>query len=73
MEVPHYVSEPDRVAMNKAARDMAWDWYNRGARMTAQALRDGIADGYCPTHAELVAFCDLIDAKANENKFDINQ
>lgn len=66
MEIPAYVKESDRVAMNEAARDYGWDWYNRGVRMVADALRDAIADGTTPTHAELVAFCDMLDEKARE-------
>ena len=32
----------------------------------ADALRDAISDGTAPTHADLVEFCDMLDAKAKE-------
>lgn len=34
--------------------------------LAVQALRDGIADGYRPTHDELVALCDMLKEKTRE-------
>lgn len=66
MIAPKELSEQDRRAMNEAARAYAWDWYNKGVMLAVQGLRDGIADGYRPTHAELVALCDMLEAKTRE-------
>ena len=52
--------------MNEAARDYAWSYYNKGVMAAVAALRDGIAGKYRPTHDELVAFCDMLEAKTQE-------
>ena len=66
MEAPSTLSESDRLAMNEAARDYAWSYYNKGVMLAVEALRNGIADGYRPTHAELVAMCDMLEDKTRE-------
>lgn len=66
MIAPRGITEAERVAMNQAARDYAWDSYNKGVMLAVQALRDGIADGYRPTHSELVALCDMLEEKTRE-------
>lgn len=66
MRAPASVSETERRAMNDAARDYAWANYNNGVMLAVRALRDGIAGGYRPTHAELVAMCDMLEAKTKE-------
>ena len=52
--------------MNEAARDHAWSYYNKGVMLAVTALREGIDDGYRPSHAELVALCDLLEQKTRE-------
>ena len=66
MQIPSYVREADRLAMNEAAREYAWENYNKGIMAAVFALRDGIAGNYRPTHAELVAMCDMLEAKTQE-------
>lgn len=66
MIAPKCVSEPERTSINQAARKYAWDSYNKGVMLAVQALRDGIADGYRPTHSELVAMCDMLEEKTRE-------
>lgn len=66
MLTPKCVTEQERIAMNQAAREYAWDNYKKGVMLAVQALRDGIADGYRPTNAELVAMCDMLEAKTRE-------
>ena len=64
MRAPIGISDVDLRAMNDAARVYAWQWYNKGVLMAVEGLRAGIADGYRPTHAELVALCELLEQKA---------
>lgn len=66
MRVPEYVTEADRIAMNEAARDYAWDAYNKGVMLAVSALRDGISNGYHPTRAELVELCHMLEAATHE-------
>lgn len=66
MDIPAHVNEPDRLAMNEAARNYAWGYYNKGVMLAVAALREGIADGYRPSHAELVALCDMLEATTRE-------
>lgn len=66
MEIPSYVKEADRLAMNEAARDYAWDSYCKGVMLAVQALRAGIAGGYRPEHGELVELCNELEAKSRE-------
>lgn len=66
MLTPKCVTEQERIAMNQAAREYAWDNYNKGVMLVVQALRDSISDGYRPTHDELVALCDMLEEKTRE-------
>ncbi len=61
MDIPAYIKESDRLAMNEAARDMAWKWRGSGIMVAVEALRDGIADGYRPTNDELAALCNMLE------------
>lgn len=66
MIAPKELTEFDRRRMNEAARDHAWSYYNKGVMLAVTALREGIDDGYRPSHAELVALCDLLEQKTRE-------
>lgn len=66
MEIPSYVKEADRIAMNEAVRDYAYENYCKGVMLAVAALREGIAGGYRPEHDELVEMCDHLEAKARE-------
>jgi hypothetical protein len=66
MFAPKGMSEFDRRAMNEAARDFAWEHYNKGVMLAVEALREGIVGGYRPSHAELVALCDMLVQKTRE-------
>ena len=66
MLAPKGISETERRQMNEAARNYAWEWYNKGVLTTVEGLRSGIADGYRPTHAELVALCEMLEQKTRE-------
>lgn len=66
MEAPASLSEADRQRMNEAAREYAWVNYNKGIMLAVDALRDGIANGYRPTHSELVAMCDMLEEKSRQ-------
>lgn len=68
MPVSAAVSETERRAMNEVARSMAWEWHGRGMRAVTEAMRSGIENGYRPTHAELVKFCELMDAQSRAPK-----
>jgi hypothetical protein len=66
MLAPKQISDADLQAMNEAARDYAWTYYNKGVMLAVEALRAGIEDGYRPTHAELVALCDTLEQNARQ-------
>jgi len=66
MEAPAALSETDRAAMNEAARNYAWSYCNKGVMLAVTALREGIEDAYRPSHTELVALCDMLEAKTRE-------
>lgn len=70
MLVPDYVKEADRLAMNEAARDMAWKWRGIGIMNAIEALRDGLADGYTPTRDELIALCNLLEEETRKPRTD---
>lgn len=60
------MDEAKRMAMNEAAKDMAWEWYNKGVMLAVNALRDGIKDGYRPSVSDLEGMCRLLEAKTRE-------
>jgi hypothetical protein len=66
MDIPAYIREPDRIAMNEAAREMGWRWRGVGIMVAVEALRDGIADGYRPTHDELAALCNMLEDESRK-------
>jgi hypothetical protein len=61
MNIPAYIKETDRLAMNEAARDMAWKWRGIGIMISVDAIREGISGGYRPTHDELAALCNMLE------------
>lgn len=66
MLAPKALNEDERQAMNEAARDYAWTYYNKGLMLAVEALRAGIENGYRPTHAELVILCNTLEQKTRE-------
>lgn len=60
MDIPAYIREPDRIAMNEAAREMAWKWRGIGIMSAVDVIRDGIKHGYRPTRDELEALCNML-------------
>lgn len=66
MDIPDYIKESDRLAMNEAARDMGWKWRGVGIMVAVDALRAGIADGYTPTHDELLALCNVLEDESRK-------
>ena len=66
MPAPQYLKEPDRIAMNEAARDYAWEWYNKGVMAVVDELRATVAEGYRPSLSDLAGLCDIFEAKTKE-------
>lgn len=68
MDIPAYIKESDRLEMNEAAREMAWRWRGIGIMVAVDALREGIANGYRPTHDELATLCNMLEDETRKSR-----